>query len=114
MPIRETAAFMSQAVLTNCNCTPRMAPLKWTPSRDRIWMAIGTSKPAMARFVCAFPTTQLAADLEAHTGDGSIHCDLPSAGGRVKGEHALQTKLNGGGPALLLRTGDGSISVSGL
>lgn len=58
--------------------------------------------------------SSLAADLDAHTGDGSIHVDLPSASGHVKSEHALQSKLNGGGPALLLRTGDGSITVSGL
>ncbi len=56
----------------------------------------------------------LAADLDAHTGDGSIHVDLPSSTGRVKSEHALQSKLNGGGPALLLRTGDGSITVNSL
>lgn len=56
----------------------------------------------------------LAADLEAHTGDGSIRVDLPSGTNRVKEEHTLQSKLNGGGPALLLRTGDGSISVSSL
>lgn len=56
----------------------------------------------------------LAANLEAHTGDGSIHVDLPTTTDRVKSEHALQTKLNGGGPALLLRTGDGSISVTSL
>ena len=55
----------------------------------------------------------LAADLEAHTGDGSIHIDLP-ASNNVKGEHMLQAKLNGGGPALLLRTGDGSITVNSL
>lgn len=56
----------------------------------------------------------LAADLEARTGDGSIHVDLPSMTDRVKAEHSLQSKLNGGGPALLLRTGDGSISITGL
>ncbi len=56
----------------------------------------------------------LAADLEAHTGDGSIHVDLPAATDSVKSEHMLQSKLNGGGPALLLRTGDGSITVSAL
>jgi DUF4097 and DUF4098 domain-containing protein YvlB len=57
----------------------------------------------------------LAADLEAHTGDGHIRFDLPGAatnGG--KDEHTSQAKLNGGGPALSLRTGDGSITVSSL
>ncbi len=56
----------------------------------------------------------LAADLEAHTGDGSIHVDLPGISDRVKSDHMLQSKLNGGGPALLLRSGDGSITVSAL
>jgi hypothetical protein len=56
----------------------------------------------------------LSANLEAHTGDGSIHVDLPAVSDRIKTDHNLQTKLNGGGPALLLRTGDGSISVSSL
>jgi DUF4097 and DUF4098 domain-containing protein YvlB len=56
----------------------------------------------------------LAADLEAHTGDGSIHVNLPSVTDRVKEEHMVQSKLNGGGPALLLRTGDGSITVNSL
>ena len=55
----------------------------------------------------------MAADLEAHTGDGSIHVDLPGATSS-RNEHMLQAKLNGGGPALLLRTGDGSITVNGL
>jgi hypothetical protein len=56
----------------------------------------------------------LAADLEAHTGDGSIRVDLPATTSGIKSEHMLQAKLNGGGPALLLRTGDGSITVNGL
>lgn len=56
----------------------------------------------------------LAADLEAHTGDGSIHVNLPASTNNIKGEHTLQAKLNGGGPTLLLRTGDGSITVNGL
>jgi hypothetical protein len=55
----------------------------------------------------------LAADLDAHTGDGSIHVDLPGASGSQKSEHMVLAKLNGGGPALVLRTGDGSITVHG-
>jgi DUF4097 and DUF4098 domain-containing protein YvlB len=54
----------------------------------------------------------LAADLEAHTGDGHIRFDLPFT--NTKDEHTSQAKLNGGGPALVLRTGDGSITVSNL
>jgi DUF4097 and DUF4098 domain-containing protein YvlB len=56
----------------------------------------------------------LAADLEAQTGDGHIRVDLPAGTNSVKNDHMLQTKLNGGGPALVLRTGDGSITVSSL
>ncbi len=55
----------------------------------------------------------LAADLEAHTGDGHITIDLPGASS-AKGAHFTQAQLNGGGHALLLRTGDGSITVSSL
>jgi hypothetical protein len=56
----------------------------------------------------------LAADLEAHTGDGHIHFDLPVATNGAKDEHTSQVKLNGGGPALVVRTGDGSITVSSI
>jgi DUF4097 and DUF4098 domain-containing protein YvlB len=56
----------------------------------------------------------LAADLEAHTGDGHIRFDLPGTTNGAKDEHTSQAKLNGGGPALVLRTGDGSITVSSL
>jgi hypothetical protein len=56
----------------------------------------------------------LAADVEAHTGDGSIHFPLPVMINSGKSEHNFQGKLNGGGPALVLRTGDGSITVSNL
>jgi hypothetical protein len=56
----------------------------------------------------------LAADLEAHTGDGHIRFDLPVTTNGGKDEHTSQAKLNGGGPALVVRTGDGSITVSSL
>jgi len=53
----------------------------------------------------------LAADLELKTGDGSIHLDLPLTAKEQHREHEVRGKLNGGGPALVIRTGDGSISV---
>ncbi len=57
----------------------------------------------------------LAADLEARTGDGHISLSNLAAGSTTeRDEHTRAAKLNGGGPALLLRTGDGSITVSNL
>jgi len=57
---------------------------------------------------------KLAANLEAHTGDGHISVDLPGTTTGAKNEHNMEAKLNGGGPALVLRTGDGSISIGSL
>ena len=56
----------------------------------------------------------LAADVQLRTGDGSIHSDLPLTVQGVRREHELQGKLNGGGPFLEVRTGDGSITLSAL
>jgi hypothetical protein len=52
------------------------------------------------------------ADLELHTGDGNISVDLPALTG-LSGRHDkdLRARLNGGGAALSVRTGDGSISI---
>ena len=55
--------------------------------------------------------TDLAADLELHTGDGHISSDLPMTVTERQSEHYVRGKLNGGGPALTVRTGDGSITV---
>jgi DUF4097 and DUF4098 domain-containing protein YvlB len=56
----------------------------------------------------------LAADLEAETGDGSIDADLPvSVEGRLVGHH-MHGRLNGGGELLQLRTGDGNIHIAAL
>jgi hypothetical protein len=53
----------------------------------------------------------LKADLDAHTGDGAIDVDLPiTVAGRVNRNH-VHGSLNGGGPLLRLRSGDGSIRV---
>ena len=56
----------------------------------------------------------LPADLEMETGDGSMHVDMPVMVNETRSEHALRGKLNGGGPLLRVRTGDGSISLSSL
>jgi DUF4097 and DUF4098 domain-containing protein YvlB len=53
-----------------------------------------------------------AADLDLHTGDGSISVDFPlttTAGGRS--EHNLRARLNSGGAPFFIRTGDGSIHL---
>jgi hypothetical protein len=53
----------------------------------------------------------LRADLDALTGDGAIDIDLPfTISGRVSRRDVRGT-LNGGGPPLRLRSGDGSIRV---
>lgn len=49
--------------------------------------------------------------LDARTGDGRLHVDLPIA---VRGDirhHQLSGELNGGGPTLRLRSGDGSLTL---
>ena len=58
--------------------------------------------------------SDLSADLELHTGDGHIGVDLPLTVNGTQNEHEVRGKLNGGGPLLTVRTGDGSISVSSL
>jgi len=51
------------------------------------------------------------ADLDAHTGDGRIDVGFPvTASGRLS-RSELRGKLNGGGPVLTTRTGDGSIHI---
>jgi len=55
-----------------------------------------------------------AADLDIHTGDGHIDVDLPvSVEGRFS-RSTLRGSLNGGGPLLRLRSGDGSIRVGAI
>jgi hypothetical protein len=53
----------------------------------------------------------LNANVELHTGDGHISLGIPLTVTGEKSEHGVQGKLNGGGPLVLVRTGDGSISV---
>ena len=53
----------------------------------------------------------LQAMLDAHTGDGHIHVDLPvSVSGGLSG-HDLRGQLNGGTIPLRMRTADGSLSL---
>ncbi len=56
----------------------------------------------------------LGAELDAQTGDGSIHLGNPAM---VKGsirEHAVRGTLGPGGPPLKIYTGDGSIRLTGI
>lgn len=56
----------------------------------------------------------LAADLSARTGDGNIDLDFPVVmSGAIRRDH-MHGKINGGGPPLDIRTGDGSIRLSRL
>jgi len=52
-----------------------------------------------------------AADLDLHTGDGSISVDFPLTTTAGRSEHDLRARLNAGGAAFYIRTGDGSIRV---
>jgi len=53
------------------------------------------------------------AELDAHTGDGSIHMQditVSNVSGTI-GKHTVRGRLGSGGPALRVRTGDGSITL---
>lgn len=54
----------------------------------------------------------LAADVEAHTGDGRIVLDLPMSVEGVVNRSHLSGHLNGGGKLLKLHSGDGSIRIA--
>ena len=53
----------------------------------------------------------LKADLDARTGDGRIDVDLPVEVSGNLGQRSVRGRLNGGGPPLRLRSGDGSIRI---
>ncbi len=54
----------------------------------------------------------VAADIDANTGDGRITCDFAvSVSGKVD-PATVRGPMNGGGPPLALRTGDGNIRVA--
>ncbi len=54
------------------------------------------------------------ADVDAHTGDGRISLDFPLLVSGTFGRSELRGKMNGGGPTLYIRTGDGSIHIQRL
>lgn len=57
---------------------------------------------------------KLAADLDAHSGDGRVSSDLTLSSTRNLSRNDLRARLNGGGPTLRVRTGDGSIRLGRL
>jgi hypothetical protein len=52
-----------------------------------------------------------AADLNAHTGDGSVKVDFPITTLGSSQESAVRGKINGGGISIELQTGDGDVRV---
>lgn len=56
----------------------------------------------------------LNADLDAHTGDGKIRLDFPITTSGTFKENTVEGKINGGGPTLKLRSGDGDIRIEKL
>ena len=58
----------------------------------------------------------LAADLEIHTGDGHIKCDLPLVmegyDSKTDSGHNLRGRVNGGGVPLSIRTSDGNVTIA--
>lgn len=56
--------------------------------------------------------TDLAADLDLHTGDGHVSYDFPLTVSGSASHSDVRAKLNGGGPSLVVRSGDGSISLA--
>lgn len=51
------------------------------------------------------------AELDAHTNDGKIEAEFPVTTSRASGGNDIRGKLNGGGPTLKVRTGDGAIRI---
>lgn len=60
----------------------------------------------------------LAADLDVHTGDGHLDCNIPLVmeGYHSNGEssHGVRGRLNGGGVPLTIRTHDGNVTIASL
>jgi len=58
----------------------------------------------------------LAADLDMHTGDGHLDCQLPLTmnGYSSGGGHNIRGKLNAGGTSLTIHTNDGNVTIGAL
>jgi len=67
------------------------------------------------RVTIRLPKT-LAADLDIHTGDGHIDCQLPltMSGYNSGGGHNIRGRLNNGGTPLTIHTSDGNVTIATL
>jgi hypothetical protein len=67
------------------------------------------------RVTIRLPKT-LAADLDIHTGDGHIDCQLPltMSGYNSGGGHNIRGRLNSGGTPLTIHTSDGNVTIATL
>ena len=61
-----------------------------------------------------FLPAHFAPDLDAHTGDGHVTVDFPVTISGSASSSEVRGKMNGGGPELRIRTGDGSIRIEKL
>ena len=62
--------------------------------------------------VSLYLPSDFGAELDAHTGDGSIRNELSiAAEGGEAGRHTLRARLGNGGKTLQIRTSDGSIRL---
>ena len=75
---------------------------------SRIEASDGSVKIRLAR--------TMAADLEIHTGDGHIDCQLPltMSGYTSGGGHNIRGRLNAGGTPLTIHTSDGNVTIAAL
>ncbi len=55
--------------------------------------------------------SSFSADLDAETGDGAVSVEFPVTVAGRQDENKLRAPINGGGPTLRLRTGDGQIRI---
>jgi hypothetical protein len=56
---------------------------------------------------------RLSTTLDARVRDGHLNLDLPSSRLRERSLHDVRIDLNGGGPILRVRAGDGSVRIRG-
>lgn len=77
---------------------------EFTPDKD---MSIVTTNGSIKLYL----PVNIDADLEARTTNGSIRCNLPVEKTYHKSKRRLEARINDGGPAIYLKTTNGSIRV---